>query len=59
MADVVFKGGMKEIKKLNWKDVGKLKKDWALEIGRHMNYDNNKSPSFQFFMKNVAKRLSP
>ena len=60
LADVVFKGGVKEIKnqKLNWKDVGKLKTEWALNIGKYMNYKNNRSPSFQNFMNNVVKRLS-
>lgn len=60
LADVVFKGGVKGIKnqKLNWRDVGKLKTEWALNIGKHMNYENNRSPSFQNFMNNVVKRLS-
>ncbi|MGN8906488.1 hypothetical protein ACTND3_09230 [Bacillota bacterium HCP28S3_F12] len=37
--------------------IGKIKSEWAVNIGRHMDWDNNKSPSFQFFVSEINRRV--
>jgi len=59
LADVVFQGGIKRFKKEcpTYREVGKYKIEWAEKIGAHLVLDNNKSPSFQFFLSEMRKRL--
>ena len=59
LADVVYKGGMHEIKmkKMSYMEIGKLKSEWADRIGSQMIFANNKSPSFIFFYEAICKRL--
>lgn len=60
LADVIYKGGIREIrkKKMSYMEIGKLKSEWATEIGRYMTYKDNKSPSFQLFYENVDSRVT-
>ena len=46
LADAVYKGGNKALKKEGWQAIGKQKSVWAKEISPHMNVDSNLSPSF-------------
>ena len=39
-------------------EAGRLKSEWAEKIGQYMDLDNNHSPSFQFFIGEVRRRLS-
>lgn len=59
LADVVFKGGIREIrsKKMSYMEIGRLKSEWAEKIGSQMVFENNKSPSFKFFYEAICKRL--
>ena len=59
LADVVYKGGMREIKrrKMSYMEIGRLKSEWAEKIGDQMVFLDNKSPSFQFFYEAITKRL--
>lgn len=59
LADVVYKGGMLEIKrrKMSYMEIGKLKSEWADRIGSQMIFADNKSPSFKSFYEAICKRL--
>jgi hypothetical protein len=46
LADAVLKGGHKGLSEKGWQAVGEQKSIWAREISRHMNVDENISPSF-------------
>jgi hypothetical protein len=49
LADAVYVGGSKELKKKQWNEIGLLKSAWAREITPHMDIDANTSPSFNYF----------
>lgn len=59
LADVVFKGGLKKFKKEcpTYREVGRYKAEWAEQIGAHLDLNNNKSPSFQFFISALRARV--
>ena len=59
LADVVYKGGICEIRKkrMSYAQIGKLKAEWADKIGSQMVFEDNKSPSFRFFYESICKRL--
>ena len=59
LADVVYKGGIRDIKKkkMSYMEIGKLKSEWAEKIGDKMTCENNKSPSFQFFYNSICNRI--
>ncbi len=60
LADVVYKGGISTIRKnkMSYMEIGKLKSEWAARIAQYMDFDNNKSPSFCFFISSVTSRLT-
>lgn len=60
LADVVYPGGMAKIKKdrLSYMEIGKLKTEWAKNIGIHMSLHKNVSPSFNSFLQEIEKRLA-
>ena len=60
LAEIVYEGGMKKFAKEcpTFVEAGKIKSEWAEEIGKHLDLDSNKSPSFQFFINEIRKRLS-
>ena len=59
LADIVYSGGFSKFKKQNptYAEIGRKKREWAGEIGKFMNIDENKSPSFRFFIGELRKRL--
>ena len=59
LADVVYKGGLKKLKKdcTTYNEIGKCKMKWAREIGQHMNLNANVSPSFNRFVGELRSRL--
>ena len=59
LADVVHKGGIKEIKrkKMSFMEIGRLKAEWAEKIGKYMVFEENKSPSFKFFYESICMRI--
>lgn len=60
LADVVYPGGIAKIKKdkLSYMEIGKLKAEWAKNIGIHMSLQENASPSFNYFIQEIRKRIA-
>lgn len=59
LADAICKGGSAKIKKENpsYLGIGKLKSEWAKNIGEYMDIHKNQSPSFNYFIGEVEKRI--
>lgn len=59
LADAVYPGGITRFKRdcPTYIEVGKYKSEWAQKIGKHMDLSFNKSPSFNYFMTEIEKRL--
>ena len=59
LADVVYPGGLAGMKKAcpAYGEIGKIKSEWASNIGRYMDWDKNISPSFRFFASEIQKRI--
>ena len=59
LADVVYQGGLARMKKdcQAYGEIGKIKFEWATNIGSHMEWDTNKSGSFQLFASEINKRI--
>lgn len=60
LADVVYPGGLAGMKKAcpAYGEIGKIKSEWASNIGRYMDWDKNVSTSFRFFASEIQKRIS-
>lgn len=60
LADVVYPGGRTKMKKAcqSYGEIGKIKCEWANNIGSYIDWGNNKSPSFQFFASEISKRIT-
>lgn len=58
LADAVYKGGSVALDKQGWKAVGAEKSIWAEKISPHMNIDENKSPSFNYFVRKIREITS-
>ncbi|WP_276677116.1 AAA family ATPase [Selenomonas artemidis] len=52
-------GGRERMKKdcPTYVERGKRKREWAVNIGRHMCPDANVSPSFRYFLNEIRKRI--
>lgn len=59
LADAVYPGGITRFKKdcPTFVEVGRYKYEWAKNIGAHMDFTRNQSPSFNSFMLEIQKRL--
>ncbi len=57
LANAIYQGGMKKLKKESHHEIGNLKCEWAEKIGEHMEIEQNESPSFQFFISEFRKRI--
>jgi len=59
LADIVYQGGCKKMKKDNpsYTGIGKIKSEWAQTIGTFMDIHNNQSPSFNYFMGEIERRI--
>ena len=49
LADAIHPGGSQRLKKVGYPHVGRVKCDWATNIGQHMDPERNRSRSFQVF----------
>lgn len=58
LAELVYKGGIKQLKKDYPGYHGKQKSIWAERIGEHMQPERNQSPSFQHFYEEIRQRIS-
>jgi len=59
LADAIYCGGRERMKKdcPTYIERGKCKREWAVNIGRHMRPDANVSPSFRYFLSEIRKRI--
>ncbi len=59
LANVVYHGGYIKLKKecKSYHEIGELKCEWANRIGEKMNINENESPSFNFFLSEISKRI--
>ena len=59
LAEVVYPGGISKLKKecQTYMEVGKCKSEWAKNIGIHMDITRNNSPSFNYFITEINKRI--
>lgn len=59
LADAVYQGGCRKLKKENpsYTGIGKVKSEWAKNIGQFMDIHNNKSPSFNYFIGEIERRI--
>ena len=59
LADVIYPGGCKKMNKDHpaYTGKGKIKNEWAQNIGAFMNIHNNQSPSFNFFIHEIERRI--
>ena len=55
LADAVDNRGALRLRRANYQEVGKTKRQWAEQIAPHMNIDSNGSKSFQVFRDGVKK----
>lgn len=58
LADAVYPGGYKKIKKLGWPAPGQLKHEWAEKIAPLLNIEENRSPSFCCFRDDLKRVTS-
>jgi hypothetical protein len=59
LADITYPGGRQKMYKehISFVEIGKIKAEWARNIGIHMDLKSNQSPSFNHFMNEIQKRL--
>ncbi len=57
LADAVYSGGSKAIKKSGWPLPGQVKHDWAEKIGPSLDPDRNDSPSFNKLRDGLSSLL--
>lgn len=60
LANMVYPGGINKLKKRAanlYMEIGKAKSEWAEKIGKELQLKHNLSPSFQFFIGQLEKRI--
>ena len=59
LANVVYPGGTLKLSRehASFVEIGKLKAEWAQNIGVHMDLKSNESPSFNYFIHEIERRL--
>lgn len=60
LANMVYPGGLTELQKKaknRYTEIGKAKYEWADKIGANIALEGNKSPSFQFFIRQLQARI--
>lgn len=57
LADAIYSGGRKKMMALPYGERGKIKAEWAKNIGQYMIPEDNVSPSFRNFMQEIQKRI--
>ncbi|WP_083269198.1 hypothetical protein [Bosea vaviloviae] len=58
LADVVYPGGAKALKKTNFVEIGRMKSVWADNIAPLVEKNRNISPSFNFFVDAIVETTS-
>ncbi len=62
LADIVYPHGYQKLKKKaggNYTEIGKAKCEWADKIGKCLHLYENRSPSYQYFIRELENRLIP
>lgn len=61
LSDAVYPGGLNKMRKecSSYIEKGKQKAEWAKNIGIHMDLDANRSPSFNYFITELYRRIVP
>lgn len=59
LADAIYPGGHQKMIKdaLLYTEIGKMKFEWAHNIGMQLNLAGNRSPSFRYFIEEIFKRV--
>lgn len=59
LADAVYPGGTSKLSRehASFIEIGKLKAEWAQNIGIHMDLKSSESPSFNDFIHEIERRL--
>ena len=59
LADVVYPGGKSKMVKscVSYKEIGKIKSEWASKIGHELNIKENRSPSFNYMLGEIERRI--
>lgn len=60
LAEIVYPKGLSKLKKKagdGYAEIGKIKCEWADKIGRCLHIHENVSPSYQYFIGEVEKRI--
>ena len=58
LADIAYPGGLAKLKKGNtYREIGRQKCLWAEKIGEQLRLEENESPSFRYFIKNIRARI--
>ena len=57
LADAIYPGGSKKLKKRGWQAVGKEKSTWAEKITPNMKVHKNKSTSFCYFRDKIRELI--
>ena len=60
LANVVYSGGLARLMKnagKSYSEIGKVKAEWADQIGAQLQLEQNASPSFQFFISELKRRI--
>ncbi|MBF0146349.1 MAG: hypothetical protein HQL84_10090 [Magnetococcales bacterium] len=55
LADAIYPGGAKALRKQGWQAVGREKSNWATRISPHMDPNTNNSPSFVSFRNTLTQ----
>lgn len=55
LADAIYAGGSSKLKAKGWQAVGVAKSQWAENISRYMDVENNQSPSFIHFREKLRE----
>lgn len=61
LADMVYPRGLAELRKKSentYTEIGKAKCEWADRIGQCLHLHGNNSPSYQFFIGELEKRIA-
>ena len=59
LADAIYPGGLAKMKKdcPTYREKGLIKSEWASNIGDYMDLGKNESPSFNYFITEIERRL--
>ena len=59
LANALYPGGLRRMLKEcpSYREIGVKKTEWAKRIGIHMNLNDNKSPSFNYFIGELLRRI--